>query len=143
MNSLVLDTSVLVDIFNQDSGRHPSALKLANHIVNNNYRVTLPYHALFELGSSMKREIASLNLNKHITEKRPLLVNMVPIDDSFLQKYMDTSVPYLKAGDLLFVLIAKKEGLKLITEDVAQYEVARAANVEVYKIQDYLNTHDS
>lgn len=91
----------------------------------------------------MKREIASLNLNKHITEKRPLLVNMVPIDDSFLQKYMDTSVPYLKAGDLLFVLIAKKEGLKLITEDVAQYEVARAANVEVYKIQDYLNTHDS
>jgi len=48
-------------------------------------------------------------LNKDVfPEGSPFDFFMVPIDSKFISDYLDKSVPYLRAGDLIYVLVAKK-----------------------------------
>ena len=63
------------------------------------------------------------------TKQFPLGVEIIPIDMDFVHNYMDHNLPYMKAGDLIFVAIAKKEKLALLTEDKKQYDRATQGNV--------------
>ena len=65
-------------------------------------------------------------------------IKYIAIDNAFIKEYLDLSVPFIRAGDLPYVLIAKKHKYPLITEDKHQYKVARQDGVSVYNIAEYL-----
>ena len=140
---MVIDASVLIDIWVTSRPRHKIALLLAEHIKKNNIRVVIPMHALLELKCAIDNErntpgCGELDTNI-FTKENPLSIQYVAIDNKFIMNYLNLSVPYIKAGDLPYILIAKKDNYPLITEDKKQYNVASMAGVKVYKVSEYLN----
>jgi predicted nucleic acid-binding protein len=140
MGQVVVDTSVLVRVFDQAEAGHSPAARLGLHFVQQRIRIRFPLHALFEVSAALKRKNLDRKLDpfKGITETNALLVEPIAINQEFFRRYFDPTLPYLKAGDLLFVAMAKVDGAVLITEDTQQYSAAKAAGVDVCRIDEYL-----
>jgi rRNA-processing protein FCF1 len=62
----------------------------------------------------------------------------VPIDMAFLDHHPTGDLPHLKAGDLIYLAMAKADKVPLITEDQGLYDKAREAGVAVFKISEYV-----
>ena len=141
MRPLVIDTCVLVDMFVATRKRHAEAEKLGRFLVDNKISVRVPAFSLYELASALKNEGINYpyKFQKGITEDNPLLIDFIPVDEAFITKYLDESLPYSKAGDLLILSLSKKEDAYLITEDDRLYERAKAAGVQVFRIEEFLN----
>lgn len=138
---IVVDASVLVDIWVKSSSRHQIACKLADHIKKNRIEVIVSMHAILELKCAIDNERKSPgkgDLSSDVfSETEPLQISTIPIDQGFMKNYFDLSVPYIKAGDLPYVLIAKKK-CYVVTEDKHQYKVAVSAGVRTFRIEEYL-----
>jgi predicted nucleic acid-binding protein len=104
----------------------------------------VPYHALFEISATFKRKNRSgtVNAYKGINETNPLQMDTVPVDEAFFSRYFDVALPYLKAGDSLFLAMAKKDGAILITEDNQLYAAAESIGVRVFRISEFLKQID-
>jgi hypothetical protein len=68
---------------------------------------------------------------------------MIPIDDTFMRSYFDEPMQQgvlvdLSGGDMVFVLIARKHGVPLVTSDAKMTRKARGVGVTVYSIGEYL-----
>jgi predicted nucleic acid-binding protein len=140
MAAPIIDTSVLIDVFLASADRHIQAKLLGELIIGRGERIPMPLHGLFEIASALKRQgmEGALQFNANIPETRPFPTQPVPIDEAFFEKYHDPSLPYTKAGDLIFLSIAKKDKRDLITEDKKLYRNAKAAGVSVFTIAEYL-----
>ena len=124
-----------------DRPRHQSARRVADYLIDKRVRIKEPLHALFELTCAVQNEKmrrGPLKGNESITEERPLDIEYVSIDMPFFSRYFDGSIPYLKAGDLIFVCYAKGEHGVLVTEDDKQLKVATAAGVAVHRLESFL-----
>lgn len=144
----VFDTSALVNMFVEDQPEFANGQRLAEWLIANNVPVTAPRHALFELMSALTRlQLArgkeQLSYNLAISEERPLRVRFVDINEEFFIRYFDRSIPYMKAADLVFVSMAKKDNAALVTEDRAQREKARGAGVPALTIREFLQRIDA
>ena len=80
-----------------------------------------------EINSPFNEEVKAL----HITPQ--------PIDHKFIENYFDVDIPYAKAGDSIYMVMAKKLGLPLITRDKGMYKVSKAAGINVLTISEALN----
>ena len=73
---VVIDASVLTDIFLANRPRHESAKKLWEKIRASRTTVRIPMHGLFELSTAMKREgikkPQDFEFNRAISEEDPL-----------------------------------------------------------------------
>lgn len=142
--TVVIDTNILVDIFLESRSRYADAKKLGQLLSENRFLVKLPMHAFFELSSALRSEKANkhstepMPYNPEYTEKAGFRLDQVPIDEIFLNKYLDTTLPYLKGGDFIFLCMAKKDGSELITEDKKLYDAAKGAGVNVYSIKEFM-----
>jgi len=54
-------------------------------------------------------------------------------------KYVNVDLPYIKAGDHLFIVVAKVNDYPLITWDKVMYNKAKETGVKVYTPREYLN----
>lgn len=143
---VMADTSVMVDIVLTSRPRHADGDKLRAYLKANNLRLRFPMHGMFELGAALHNEKigakgAKLPFNQNMPEASPLEADPIAVDQAFFAKYFDPGLPYLKGGDLIFVAMAKKDGAVLITEDTKQYDAAKAAGVEVYRIAAFLKAY--
>ena len=141
ITSLVMDTGVIVDIFLETRPRHAEAKRLGSFLIERNISAKLPMHGFFELTCALKNEgmTSPIRVQRSITEEAPLQIQPISIDQAFFNKYFDPTIPYLKAGDLIFVTLAKGDNSILITEDNNQYKVAKLAGVEVYRVKEFLD----
>jgi len=101
-------------------------------------------YALFEISCALKnKKINStsgiLQMSRDINESNPLSVEPIPIDQDFINKYLNPELPYMKAGDLIFVAMAKADEGILITEDNDQYNKAKSCGIKSYRIKEFLN----
>jgi predicted nucleic acid-binding protein len=137
---VVLDTGVIVDIFVKNRTRHDDAKRLAEFLIRRDIPVRAPMHALFELTAAIRQTVMNgpVRGNEGITEVHPLRIEYVTMDLPFFNRYFDPSIPYLKAGDLVVVCLAKGDNAILISEDDRQYAAAEASGVEVYRIAAFL-----
>ena len=143
MSLIIVDTNVIVDMFLEDRSRHSAAMELKKYLDSNDVRIRIPMHAYFEIGAAIQNEalISSPSLlrpSSDITIDAPLRVDPIPIDMEFMKKYFHIKLPYIKAGDLIFLAMAKGEDAMLITEDDEQYEKAKAAGIKTYRISEFL-----
>lgn len=144
MSDIIIDTSVLVDIFVTTRSRHSDAKELGKYLIDNQLTIRIPWHAVFEFASALESEkiVSSrqrLELWPELDEATPLVFDPVPIDGDFVMKYYSRDLPYMKAGDSIFVAMARVDGAILITEDSEQYKKAQAVGVDTYRIGEFLD----
>lgn len=137
---IVVDSSVLVDIFHKESVRHKEAIQLLNCIQTKNIEILVPLHAIIEVSAAIKRQRIDgpTSLFEGLTEHNPLRITTFPIDNTFLNTYFSPTLPYLKSGDLIFLALANGEKVPLITEDKKLIEKSKEIGVEVYRISDFI-----
>ncbi len=143
--AVIVDTSVLVDFALETSPRHADALNLIRRLVDRRFRIRVPFHAAFEFQAACRRSIR-FEGGRHTTHAnsrdRSLVVplHLVPIDTAFLEHYVTVDLPHLKAGDLIFLALARADNVPLVTENQQLYDKAREVGVKVFKVGEYLAT---
>jgi hypothetical protein len=65
-------------------------------------------------------------------------MELIHIDDKFIQKYAMADIPYIKAGDHIFLAIAKINGYPLVTTDGKMTDIAKQCGVAVYSPSEFL-----
>lgn len=138
---IVIDTSVIIDIFLSSRPRHSEAIKIGLFLTKSQIRIKLPMHAMFEISCAFRniKMTGPFEESKKITETNPILLDTIAIDDAFFSKYFDTTIPYIKAGDFIFIALAKGDNAILITEDNKQFDAAKEAGINVYRIESFID----
>lgn len=134
---VVVDACVLTDIFIKTRKRHCLAEQFKNMMTEKNIRPLIPIHAAFEVKSAIENECLQ-HPNEVYNYIDPLKMDHVWLDRKFLEEYWDLSVPYIKAGDRYYILIAKKRNIPLVTEDSTQKKVAVKSGVKAFTIKEFL-----
>jgi len=142
---VVIDTSVLIDIFVKSRERHEVAKELSKSLKHHGFVVLVPFHAIFELIAAIKNEKQGgrIKFNGQITANMPFKLSALPIDHVFFKKYFNLNLPYLKANDLIYLSLAKGENIPLITEDKRMATAGRGAGVMTYNIKEFLVKHST
>jgi predicted nucleic acid-binding protein len=143
MPQIVLDTCVVVDMFMSTRPRHVQATQLRLALAKAGITARMPSFTLFELSRAIRQE-KRLSNGKLIDgpesgEENGLSVDLVPIDEAFVHKYLDVNLPEMRAGDLTFAALAKGDRLPLVTEDAPLRKAAKAAGIGVFTIEEYLS----
>jgi predicted nucleic acid-binding protein len=133
---LILDTSVLIDMLCSPRPRHPAAKRLQAILERDRTTIVLPYFALFEVAAATKSEKVSSTFK--FPADFALNLDLRPIDLAFFRTYYDPSLPNVRAGDLVFLALAKHDALPLVTEDVPLRAACRSIAINVYGIEEYV-----
>lgn len=136
MRVALLDTCVVVDAVLSSRPRHAASSELVAKLKALDYRFPFPGHGLFEILQAIKSERqsgATTMAAGFITD-----LMLISIDESFAHAYLDLNLPHMPAGDLIFLSIAAKERVPLITEDASLYKKAKTAGVPVFTVAEFL-----
>ena len=140
---VIVDASVLVDFVLENSPRHNGAVRLFTFLLKHQIRVRIPFHAAFEHMSAIRRNVwfeDGQQAPHARQDNQGLQVQLfaVPIDNAFIERYPTVGLPYMKAGDLLYLAMAKADGAPLITEDQELYDKAQKAGITTFKVSEYV-----
>ncbi len=96
--------------------------------------MTMPAHAWFEVECSLKKLSQNRGFVGPVFDGQMRYpVELIHIDDDFITKYRMADIPYIKAGDHIFVAVAKLNGYPLVTSDTKMLNVARKAGVRIFE----------
>lgn len=131
--NILVDSCVFIDTFDPASPNHKDSLALLEELAKRNVVVTMPAHGWFEVQCTLQRLRSEGRFVGPLLDGRyqyPL--KLIHIDDKFIAKYAMTDLPYIKAGDHIFLAVAKVNDISLITSDGGLLKVAKAAGVSVF-----------
>ncbi len=138
---VVVDACALLNMMLQDQPAYDDGQRALAKIREWQLVIAVPMHILFEVECVMMR--------KHqleggvgagsplLSEETPLWLLPVAIDDVFVRRYRDPTLPYVKAGDFMYMAMAKREAAPLITEDGQLYGAAQRAGMQVVRLKEF------
>lgn len=137
MGKVLVDSCVFIDAFDPHSHNHAESLALLDYLRAKGRLITMPAHAWFEVQCSLQK----------LTEEGRFVgpafqglmnyeVELIHINQEFIQKYKMADIPYIKAGDHIFLAVAKTEGYSLITSDSKMLSVAKQCGIRVFHPKD-------
>jgi hypothetical protein len=142
MNRLVVDTCVLMDMMFVHRARHAEADKMRQLLAKEPHAIVFPMHAHFEILSAAacdkKRLAKLLDLAQPFNDIIDLVLEPKAIDLEFVKNYFPQQFIDLKSGDMIFVGIALKESIPLVTEDSKMCAEAKRVGIETYTISEYV-----
>src|SRR4030042_1987683 len=138
---IIVDSSVIVSALEPTDASHEVSRAVVEHLINGPYQIRMPMHGLFEIACAFTRlrTVEKTELPPGFSlgwQKIP--IEQVPIDGAFIKEYLDQDLPYLKAGDSIFMGLSKKMGLPLITNDQELYTKSQECGVSVFPPQGFL-----
>lgn len=142
--TVVIDTTVLIDFALETEPRHANAVELIKGLVERGVRILVPFHAAIEIMCNISGGVKN---NKSIQSPHAannpntiqLMLHSVPINLEFMDLYQMADLPYMKAGDILFLALARAGGVPLITEDLKMYEKAKKIiGANAFLVTEYL-----
>ena len=143
---VILDSSVIVSALEPSDASHKVSRTLVDHLINGPYQIRMPMHGLFEIACTFTRlrtvEKTELPIG-FSSGWQKIPIEQVPIDLDFVKKYLDQDLPYLKAGDFIFLAMSKKMRLPLITNDQELYRKSQDCGVSVFTPEEFLNYSQS
>ena len=142
---VVVDTCVLVDFALETAERHPDAVLVFRLLTERRIRIRAPYHAAFEFLATVRRSVlldgaTQASHSGMADHSLVVAVHTVPINSAFTDHYTTTGLPHLKAGDLIFLALARGDGATLITEDNDLHNKAPLAGVRCFKMRQYIES---
>lgn len=131
--NILVDSCVFIDSFDPRSPHHKTSLALLKTLAAKGVVVTMPAHGWFEVQCTLQRlrnegRFVGPKIGKH--QQYPL--KLIHIDEKFIAKYAIAKLPYIKAGDHIFLAVAKVNNVSLITSDGNMIKIAKAAGVSVF-----------
>jgi predicted nucleic acid-binding protein len=139
---VLLDSCVFVDAFDKRSANHQSALTLLQKLYEADIVILMPSHAWFEVECALKKLTEDGRYCAPVFDgKREYPVELIHIDRDFLKNYSMTPVPYIKAGDHIFIAVALKNNYILISSDTKVHNVGKKCGVVVASPEQYIFDH--
>lgn len=138
---IVVDADALLNIMLQDQPAYHDGQRALAKIREWHLVIAVPMHVLFEIECVMMRmnqlEGGVGAGSPALSEETPLWLLPVAIDDVFVRRYRDPTLPYVKAGDFMYMAMAKREAAPLITEDKQLYGAAQRAGMQVVRLKEF------
>jgi predicted nucleic acid-binding protein len=141
-STVVVDATFLTDLFLSSRVRNPFAVRASKILMGKRARVIAPYHSIFEVSSALRWEKAHAKAFVPCPDLKDFRYLALNIDKAFLEKYLDTSLPRLKAGDSLYLAVAKKESAILITNDSELGKVGNSCGVEALTVEEFVARYE-
>lgn len=131
--NVLVDSCVFIDSFDPGSPNHSDSLALLETLASRGVVVTMPAHGWFEVQCTLQRlRNEGKFVGPKIDEKQQYPLKLIHIDEKFISKYAMADIPYIKAGDHIFLAVAKVNNVSLITSDGNMIKIAKAAGVSVF-----------
>jgi predicted nucleic acid-binding protein len=137
---LLVDSCVFIDSFDPQSPNHTESLRLLDDLLRRAILITMPAHGWFEVQCTLQRfKTEGRFVGPAIAGQMNYPIELIHIDKPFIEKYAMAGIPYIKAGDHIFIAIAKVNGYPLITSDSKMTEVSKQCGVRVSTPGEFLN----
>ncbi len=141
MGKVLVDSCVFVSAFDPDSHTHAESLALLEYLRAKGRPITMPAHAWFEVQCSLQKLTDEGRfVGPTFQGQMNYPVELIHIDHDFILRYRMAAIPYIKAGDHIFLAIAKVDGLPLITSDAKMISVAKRCGVKVFHIKELVES---
>jgi len=138
---IIVDSSVVVDAFDSTSSHHTDAHAFLESARAHGFLVTMPMNGYFEVKCSMRR-IAHVEMKKvsppYISFATAYPIKTIAIDMKFVDNFENVPVPYAKAGDTIFLVLAKKLGLPLVSRDGPMLDKAKECGILALTVEEGL-----
>lgn len=110
-------------------------------------KVRVPMHLFFELECMLMREIQTRGAQPkgtdRITANRPFEIEPFRSTSSSSMRIENPALPDVKAGDFIFLAMAKKEGAVLVTSDDKLLKAARKAEIPAFTLAEFARLIDT
>ena len=131
---LLVDSCVFIDAFDPQSANHRAAVQLLEQLRLRDLLITMPATGWFEVQCTLQRLILEQRfVGPAIAGRMDYPIKLIHIDQPFIEKYAMADIPYIKAGDHIFIAIAKKDDYTLITSDAKMIDVSKKCGIRVFK----------
>ena len=102
--------------------------------------MTMPAHGWFEVWCNSKRieKIDKKFKGVSINGQWTFPIKLIHIDADFINKYGNVEIPYTKAGDHIYLVVAYVNKFPLITTDGGMTKIAKELGISVYTPAEYL-----
>lgn len=140
MNKLLVDSCVFINAFKDDSIHREQCLTFLESLSQARQPITMPAHGWFEVWCSLKRieHIDKKFKGVSIDGRWSFPIELIPIDDEFIGKYGNLEIPYIKAGDHIFIVVAYVNRYPLVTTDERMKNVAKGLGISVFSPAEYV-----
>ena len=131
-SSIVIDSNVIIDTFDQQSPNFKASMSFMEYIVGSNILFAMPMHGWFEITCTLNRlrKQGAISLPT-IAGSQSMPIEFIHIDAQFLENYSSVDVPVIKAMDHLFLVVAKKNNLPLVTWDRQMITAGKKCGVQI------------
>jgi predicted nucleic acid-binding protein len=137
---LLVDSCVFIDAFDPQSPNHAESLALLEDLRRRAILIAMPAHGWFEVQCTLQRLRAEKRfVGPVVGGQMNYPVELIHIDQPFIEKYAMADIPYIKAGDHIFVAIAKVDGYPLVTSDSKMTDVSKLCGVRVFSPKEFSN----
>ena len=137
---LLVDSCVFIDAFDPKSPNHSAAIQLLEELRARDLLITMPAHGWFEVECAFQKLSSEQRLvGPTIDGRMDYPVELIHIDKPFIEKYAMADIPYIKAGDHIFIAFAKINDYPLITSDAKMIDVSKQCGVRVFEPAEFMN----
>jgi len=140
MSKLIVDSNIFINSFNSESEFREESISFLTKLAELGQLITMPAHGLFEITCTLKRlsDIERNYLHPVIFGEKQYPIEVMHIDNQFIDRYSSVAVPYIKAGDHLYLVVSKYNGYPLVTRDGGLTKRAIEAGVNVFTPTEYI-----
>lgn len=129
---MIIDSNVIIDTFDPLSENHSSSKKFMDYIVEYKILFAMPMHGWFEIKCSLNKiRDRSEIVPPFLAGQQSMCIELIHIDDQFLHNYIYVDIPWVRTMDHLFLVVAKKNNLTLITWDKKMTDAGKKCGVNV------------
>lgn len=141
---IIIDSCVFIDTFDPKSPNHTPAVELLKELRARELSITMPAHGWFEVQCTLQRLTEQQEFVGPIFDgKMNYPIELIYIDEGFIKKYSMVNIPYIRAGDHIFIVVAKVNECPLVTNDEEMIAKSNECGVQVFTPTEFKDELDS
>ena len=137
---IVVDSCVFINSMKADSVYRTDCLEFLELLARTSKTMSMPAHGWFEVYCSFKRieRIDKTFCGTPIGGKWNFPIELIHIDKSFIEKYGNVDIPYTKAGDHIYLVVAYVNRYPLVTTDNGMSAIGKQLGLKVYSPAEFV-----
>jgi predicted nucleic acid-binding protein len=139
---IIVDSCIFINAMKEDSEYRDQCIRFLEYLSKNGKEITMPAHGWFEVWCNLKRikKIDKKFKGVSINGKWNFPIKLIHIDHKFIEKYGNIEIPYIKAADHIFLVVAFVNKYPLVTTDGPMACKAKEIGVKVYTPEEFINS---
>src|SRR5690606_24280614 len=140
MKKILVDSCVFINAMKEDSVHRDQCVTFLECLERSGTPMTMPAHGWFEVWCNVKRveKIDKTFKGVSINGQWAFPIELIHIDDKFIGKYGNVQIPYAKAGDHIYLVVAHVNQFPLVTTDNGMAKIAKEIGISVYSPAEFV-----